>query len=286
MTVRRSLVAVFAVLALAPLGACATAMSPTVRPDGDYAAPIGGSRVTSNPTPYSEALVCLAYRARVSRIAAPSVAVGRINDYTGALDPTGSGSARVTQGAALMAMTAFGKAGFPLVERFDTAVSALEVAYDGQDMLEKARSAGPEIPRSDYYLVGGITELNADIRTSSADLNFAKRGEYGAGHQVLVMNVGVDLRLIDTRTLRVVDLVSYQKQVVAKQVGVDLFDGLSGGLFKVSAGSGANEPLQLVVRSLIERGVAEMGAGLYRMPGAGQCLAVADDNAGRRAPRS
>lgn len=283
MTARRSLAAAFAVLALAPLGACATATD--LRPDGNYAAPIGASRVTANPTPYSNALVCLAYRARAARLPAPSVAVGRIGDYTGALDPTGTGATRVTQGAALMAMTAFGKAGFPLVERFDTAVSALEVAYDGQDMLEKASRAGPAIPRSDYYLVGGVTELNADIRTSSADVNFVKRGEYGAGRQVLVMNVGIDLRLIDTRTLRVVDMVSYQKQVVAKQVGVDLFDGLSGGLFKVSAGSGANEPLQLVVRSLIERGVAEMGAGLYRMP-AGQCLTMAEEGVGLAGPRS
>ena len=40
------------------------------------------------------------------------------------LEADGSGR-KVTQGASLMAMTAFAKAGVPLVERFDTSVSEL-----------------------------------------------------------------------------------------------------------------------------------------------------------------
>ncbi|MEH6723040.1 MAG: aminotransferase class V-fold PLP-dependent enzyme, partial [Qipengyuania sp.] len=44
---------------------------------------------------------------------APRIAVGRINDYTGQIAP--EGGTRVTQGAALMAMSAFAKAGARLV---------------------------------------------------------------------------------------------------------------------------------------------------------------------------
>ena len=56
---------------------------------------------------------------------APRIAVGRIADYTGKEESDGSGR-KVTQGASLMAVSAFAKAGMPLVERFDTSVSEFE----------------------------------------------------------------------------------------------------------------------------------------------------------------
>lgn len=259
---------------LAALGLAGCATLPAVAANGNYAKPIGSAPVTSNPTPYTAALMCIGEQARAGNRPAPSIAVGRISDYTGQLDATGAGSTRITQGAALMAMTAFGKAGFPLVERFDTSITALEL-----DLADaKAPTAG--ISGSDYYLVGGITELNSDIRTTGTDVSYEGSRGRGFGSQVLVMNVGIDLRLIDSRTLRVVDMVSYQKQVVARQIGVNLFDVLGGGLLQVSAGTGGSEPLQMVVRAMIERGVAEMGAGLYGMRSPAPCLG--DDPIARR----
>ncbi|MBW3560415.1 MAG: transcriptional regulator, partial [Proteobacteria bacterium] len=67
-------------LASSMLTAC---VSPIAGPGGKYASPIGNAPVTSNPTPYSKALVCLGGWARQQGLGAPRIAVGRIADYTG-----------------------------------------------------------------------------------------------------------------------------------------------------------------------------------------------------------
>ena len=41
-----------------------------------------------------------------------------------------------------------------------------------------------------------------------------------------VMNVGLDLRLVDTTTLEVVDVISYQKQIIGRQVSAGVFEFL------------------------------------------------------------
>ncbi|MES2344055.1 MAG: transcriptional regulator, partial [Pseudomonadota bacterium] len=107
------------------LAGCAT---PVAGPSGNYSRAIGTAPVTANPTPYSAALVCMAGYARNAKLVAPRIAVGRIADYTGKSESDGSGR-KITQGASLMAMSAFAKAGMPLVERFDTSVSELELKY-------------------------------------------------------------------------------------------------------------------------------------------------------------
>ena len=214
MTVKRLIAAAAGALSLT---ACATS---TPGADGLYATPTGGAPVTPNPTPYSDALVCLSGYARQHGQAAPRVAVGRIADYTGQMNP--EGGTRVTQGASLMAISAFAKAGARLVERFDTSVAELELRYANNQLIGDAAEqdgyrqiyAG-SIPGSDYYLVGGITELNANIRSNGQDVLAGDSVDSDPSglfsRRMYVMNVGLDLRLIDSRTLEVVDVVSYQK---------------------------------------------------------------------------
>ena len=266
------------------LSACAT---PVAGPGGNYSRPIGGAPVTANPTPYSDALVCMANFARTTNITAPRIAVGRIADYTGKTESDGSGR-KITQGASLMAMSAFAKAGMPLVERFDTSVSELELKYANNKLISDVPNRAPnepadyrrilagQVPGSDFYVAGGLTELNFNIRSSGFDVAGGDpdptdlKGTLGA--RLFIMNIGMDLRLINTRTLEVVDVISYQKQVIGREVGVGLFDFLGGNVFDVSAGTGALEPMQLAVRSLVERAVVEMTANLYGMPGPQPCL--------------
>ncbi|MDO8321864.1 MAG: holdfast anchoring protein HfaB [Phenylobacterium sp.] len=267
------------------LAGCAT---PIAGPSGNYASAIGTAPVTANPTPYSGALVCMAGYARNARLVAPRIAVGRIADYTGKSESDGSGR-KITQGASLMAMSAFAKAGMPLVERFDTSVSELELKYANNKLISDAPNPAPDqaaeyrrilagqVPGSDFYVAGGLTELNFNIRSSGADLTGGSpdakelKGSFRA--RMFVMNIGLDMRLINTRTLEVVDVISYQKQVVGREVGIGLFDFLGGNVFDVSAGAGALEPMQLAVRALVERAVVEMTANLYGMPGPRACLA-------------
>ena len=173
----------------------------------------------------------------------------------------GSGR-KITQGASLMAMSAFAKAGMPLVERFDTSVSELELKYAnnkliGEDGTDFRKIIAGQVPGSDFYLVGGITELNYNIRSTGADATGGDTDPKGMKgsfrNRTFVMNVAMDLRLVNTRTLEVVDVIPYQKQVVGKEIGVGIFDFLGGNVFDISGGSGALEPMQMAVRSLIER---------------------------------
>src|SRR5580698_9128941 len=266
------------------LSACA---SPVAGPSGLYAKPTGGAPVVANPTPYSAALVCEAEYARGHNLNAPRIAIGRIADYTGKYEADGSGR-KLTQGASLMAMSAFAKAGVPLVERYDTSVSELELKYANSKLISDhpiAGGASPaefrrimagQVPGSDFYLAGGITELNFNIASNGLNADAGgtnttdPKGSLGA--TTYIMNVGLDLRLINTRTLEVVDVISYQKQIVAHQVGAGVFKVLNGNAFDLSAGEGALEPLQLGVRSVIERATVEMVANLYGMSGPEACM--------------
>ncbi|HEY3694454.1 holdfast anchoring protein HfaB [Phenylobacterium sp.] len=285
--VNKRLVRAAAVLAVGSL-ALSGCVTPVAGPGGNYAAAIGTATVTPNPTPYSAALVCEAEYARGARVAAPRIAIGRIADYTGKAEADGSGR-KLTQGASLMAMSAFAKAGMPLVERFDTSVSELELKYANNKLISDNPKPAPDmpaeyrkilagqVPGSDFYVAGGITELNFNIRSSGVDIaggDPTPKDFKGTLHgRLFVMNIGLDLRLINTRTLEVVDVISYQKQVVGREISAGIFDFFNGNAFDISAGEGAMEPMQLAVRALVERAVVEMTANLYGMSGPEACLA-------------
>jgi curli production assembly/transport component CsgG/holdfast attachment protein HfaB len=271
------------------LSGCMT--TPSVNADGLYKTPIGTAPVTANPTAYSDALVCLGEYARSRRLASPRLAVGRISDYTGKVSL--EGGREITQGASLMTMTALAKAGARQVERFDTSVGELELKYANNKLITDDQVANPNRPAdyrkimagqvagSDFFIVGGITELNYNIRSSGVDAYAGEVKDTGikgiASGRTYVMNVALDLRLVDTRTLEVVDVISYQKQIVGKEVKAGVFDILNGNIFDISGGQGALEPMQLAVRSMIERATLEFMANLYGASGPEVCLDPRND---------
>jgi curli biogenesis system outer membrane secretion channel CsgG len=252
-------------------------VSPAADSVGRYTAPIGDAPVIANETPYSAALRCFSsYTARRPL----RIAVGQIADYTGKMESDNSGK-KLTQGAALMAMSALSKAGVPLVERFDTSVAEMELKYANNKLITDDKQTDQpgdyrkilagSIPGSDYYLVGGITELNFNIRSVGANADGGGSGTDAlkgtAGATMYVMNVGLDLRLVNTDTLEVVDVISYQKQIIGRQEQLGAFDFLGQTFFDASAGESALEPIQLAVRSVTERAVLEMISRLYKTPG-------------------
>ncbi len=263
-----------AILLSATLGGC---ISPVPRADGTYTTPIGGAPVIDNETPYSAALRCLGKAVATQGRPAPRVAVGNILDYTGKYEADGSGK-KLTQGAALMAMSALNKAGVRLVERFDTSVAELELKYANNKLIGDKQPGGAlpgefrriyagSIPGSDFYLVGGITELNYNIRSAAADLVLGSHnisGLHGSlGLKLFVMNVGLDLRLIRTQTLEVVKVISYQKQILGREISPGMFDFLGSTILDIGAGERALEPIQLAVRAVTERAVLEMLTDLF-----------------------
>jgi curli production assembly/transport component CsgG/holdfast attachment protein HfaB len=260
---------------------------------GNYTTPIGNAPVTSNETPYSRALQCVAAARRGKPV--PRIAVGQIADYTGKAEADGAGR-KITQGAALMAMSALAKAGISLVERYDTSVAELELKYANNRLIGAAspqdrgyrRILAGSIPGSDFYLVGGITELNYNIRSMGADAFGAGtsttdvKGSLGA--KAYVMNIGLDLRLVDTHSLEVVDVISYQKQIIGREIQAGVFDILGTTIVDAGVGESALEPIQLAVRAVVERAVFEMATKLYRMDPATCSPADAGDGMTDEAP--
>ncbi len=271
-----------ALVVLATTTALTACVTPYSGNDGMYALPIGDAPVTANPTAYSPALDCLNAYARSNNVAAPRIAVGRILDYTGAVSE--EGGRRITQGASLMAMSAFAKAGARLVERFDTSVSELELRYANNRLIgqEGDQNIRPiyagQMPGSDYYFVGGITELNYNIRSIGVDAQGghtdARDGVGNVGGRLYVMNIALDFRVIDTRTLEVVDVISYQKQIIGREVRAGVFSFFDDTLLDIAGGERALEPVQLAVRAGVERAVVQVMSRFYNVQNSDVCAAA------------
>lgn len=263
------------VLAVAVLSGCNTL--PTRLAAADEAPVIVGSASRRNETPMDPALVCLrqAMLARQARVA--SVTVGDVKDYTGKYSQNEGNT--ITQGGSLMIYSALGKLGnaIRLHERFDTRIAELELAYAdrrqlGDGQLHPVEAGKPPVPwvpyfggsilRSDYYIVGGVTEVNYNIASRGGELNV---GAVGARQRTFTMNVGVDLRIIDTRSLMVLKTVSLQKQITGEEVSVGVFRFFGDELLDLNVGGKNQEPLQLGVRTTIEHGVVELIAAVTGM---------------------
>ena len=246
---------------LGALGACATLQVPELA-HGDIE-PLSGPAVSDNLTPLDVSYVCYANALRAHQAPRAAVAVGAVPDYTGKLSQF-EGSA-VTQGGSLMVFSALSKLGdtVSIHERFDTRVTELELAYSDKQRLGDGQTHevngqvvpwvpyfGGTIEKSDVYIVGGITELNYNISSGGAE---ARVGQTGPKVRTFTLNVAVDLRLVDTSSLRVWSAVSVQKQIVGQEVGFEMFRFLSGAdLVDINIGSKAQEPIQFAVRSAIE----------------------------------
>lgn len=251
-----------ALVALA--GGC---VAPVADSTGVYARPIGAAPVIDNDTAYSRSLTCLRGEIARTNRPAPRIAVGEIGDYTGKYDE--DSGAKVTQGAALMAISALARLGLPQVERLDMRVAEAELRLANNNLIGARGGVRPilakSMPGSDLHVIGGITELNYNIGSTALDV-FYRQG--GVGAQLYVLNIAVDLRLVRTETLEVVDVVSYQKQIIGREIGAGVFEFFGGNLFDLSLSSRALEPMQLAVRAMIERAVGEMARGLFDLPAA------------------
>jgi len=245
------------------LSGCASTPAGTPDAAGRYVAPIGGAPVMDNGTPYSPALDCLG-AALDGDEGLPRIAVGRIRDYTGKFDE--ANGARVTQGAALMAVSALARVRLPLVERLDILVGETELRLANNNLVadrDGLREIMPaSITGSDLFLVGGITELNYNIGSAAGDLFVSP---LGAGKRLYVMNIALDLRLVETESLRIVDVVSYQKQILGRETRAGVFEFFGDTLFDLSAEERALEPMQLAVRAMIEKAVGEMTRRLVEL---------------------
>lgn len=225
-----------------------------------------GPMVRDNRTPMEGALACFADHLSAMKLskaaAAPVISVGDIKDFTGKYS-INEGNA-VTQGGALMVYSALGKmnGAVRLAERFDPAIAERELGYmdrrqlgDGQAHDVNGQRVpwvpyfGGTIAMTDFYIVGGITEVNYNIRSGGVG---ASVNNIGAKGRVYSQSVAVDLRIVNSRTLMVEKTVSLTKQFTGYEVGANIFRFFGLDLFDIEIGEKAQEPLQLGIRAALE----------------------------------
>lgn len=263
-------------VALAALLAGCSTVSSTQRAT-DQLPQLVGPRVTRNSTPMEPAFVCMEQALRRDASQRLKIGVGQVRDYTGKFSEIDGGSA-ITQGGSLMTISALGKlrGAVRLFERYDTQVAEWELGFMSKRYLGDERAhqvnqngqtqqvpwkpyAGGTVVETDYFVVGGITELNYAVYSGGVR---AEVNQIGPSARTFVANVAVDLRLIDSRTLEVMQTVSLQKQVIGYEVKFSLFEFFGDYLVDFEAGTKHNEPLQLAVRTTLEQAVLELMAPL------------------------
>ena len=248
-----------------------------------------GPAVRDNRTPMDPAFACFANTIAAHRARPLVIAVGDVRDYTGKYS-VNEGNA-ITQGGALMVASALGKLGgaVGLAERFDPTIAERELGYTDRRQLgdgvahDVAGAAGangankvPWLPYyggsirpSDYYIVGGITELNYDIRSGGID---AQISQVGPKARTFTQSVAIDLRVVDTRSLLVVKTVSLTKQFTGYEVGFDIFRFFGSSLFDINIGAKGQEPLQLGIRTALEEATLTLVGAVTRLD-PGPCIA-------------
>lgn len=225
-----------------------------------------GAVARDNRTPMDPAFACFSAELSAVRHKPVVIAVGDVRDFTGKYSVS-EGTA-ITQGGALMVSSALGKLAGPvtLAERFDPTIGERELGYTDRRQLgdgtphnvggANGASSVPWLPyyggsiaASDYYIVGGITELNYNIRSGGAEVRI---GQVGPKVRTYTQSVAIDLRIVDTRSLLVARTVSLTKQFTGYEVGFNTFRFFGSDLFDVNIGAKGQEPLQLGIRTTLE----------------------------------
>ncbi|WP_082322112.1 CsgG/HfaB family protein [Variovorax paradoxus] len=240
-----------------------------------------GPSVRDNVTPMEPVLACFADHIAATRRPEVVIGVGDVKDYTGKYS-INEGNA-ITQGGALMVYSALGKLGgaVRIAERFDPVIAERELAYADRRQLGDGRThqlgGGPgggaqvvpwmpyfggTINKSDYFIVGGITELNYNINSGGAEVAV---NQVGVKARTFTQSVGVDLRIVDTRSLMVVRTVSLTKQFNGYEVGLNVFRFFGSRLYDVDIGAKGQEPVQMGVRAALEEGVVRLMAAVTQV---------------------
>lgn len=250
-------------LVAALLSGCSTPMSLNRQVVAPGEAPVlMGTPVRSNVTPLEGSLACLARNLSGAGQPPLVIGVGDIKDFTGRYS-INEGNA-VTQGGSLMLYSALGKLGgtVRIAERFDPTIAERELGYMDRRQLGNGQTQevngqkvpwmpyyGGTIQASDYYIAGGITEVNNNIASGGAE---AAVNNIGFKGRTFTQSVAIDMRIVDTKTLIVVDAVSLSKQFTGYEVGANTFRFFGLSLVDINVGTKAQEPLQLGIRAAIE----------------------------------
>lgn len=241
--------------------------------------PLYSFPVTSNDTPYSQ---CLGDLASVPGDHLPTFAVGEIDDKTGQVNYNANGH-QLTQGVTEMVISALAKTNkVNLVERSDLRIPLAEVKLAEQGRLSRPLSTYTNIPASDYIVMGALTELNYNIVSGGASL--AIEG-IGGGAKMVVINVALDLRVVNSSNFAVSYVTSLQKQIYGYEVDANVFRFFGNTLVEFDAGKIKNEPLQLGVRSVVEMAAYQIMTDFLHLPKEDKCSLTQTDHMAKQLDR-
>ena len=259
------------------LAGCATPNAQRIAP-GEQPLVVG-SPVRDNVTPMEGVLACVADHVAANGRPPVVISVGDVKDFTGKYS-LNEGNA-LTQGGALMVYSALGKlsGAVRIAERFDPSIAERELGYvdrrqlgdgkvheldgpNGSQNVPWLPYFGGTIRQSDYFIVGGITEVNYDIRSGGFEAGVNQIGGKGRTYS---QQVAVDLRIVDTKTLMIVKTVSLAKQFTGYEVGLNVFRFFGNDLFDINIGARGQEPLQLGVRTALEEGVVRLVSSVTKV---------------------
>lgn len=227
--------------------------------------PTLGLPVTTNDTPYSQ---CLAELAELPARNMPVFAVGEISDKTGQIDRANNGAV-LTQGVTEMMISAFYKSRrVSLVERFDLRIPLAEAKMVQQKLAVKPEQTARPVRASNFVVMGALTELNFNIVSEGARLAISG---IGGGGRTVVINVGLDLRVVNSQSFDVHYVTSLQKQIFGYEVEANIFRFFGSRLVEFDAGRIQNEPLQLGVRSVVEMAVYQIMTDFLGLSSSAKC---------------
>ncbi len=183
------------------------------------------------------------------------IAVYNIADKTGQYDDTGSPV--ITQGATDMMATALIRSRqFIVLDRINFSDFMNEQNLQGEDRL--ALGEGPalgEMTGADYVIEGAVTEYQVDREGGGTGLTIAGIGGF---NETATASTAIDIRVTDTTSGEVVWSQSLAGEIEGSQVGLQAFSFLGDNIVEFETGSGKQEVINLVVRTLIEEAVFEI----------------------------
>jgi len=240
--------------------ACTTVFKPTTtvdKPSQKVIAPPVINSPVINTTEMTEKLLSLS----IPKERIP-VAVYELRDKTGQYKDdklANRKSTAVSQGASEMLITALDRSHqFIVLDRVNFKNILTEQDLRGKKRLANNNSY-PELNKligAKYIIEGAITEYNCDVITGGTNLKIVG---IGGKTKFAKATAAIDLRVTNTTTGEVIKTLSMKDKIIGKMVGANIFSFFkTENLYEFESGKANQEPINLVVRRLIENMVYEL----------------------------
>lgn len=186
------------------------------------------------------------------------LAIYGITDSTGQFKADGgAASSVVTQGSTEMLITALHRSRqFQVLDRVRFADLMNE-----QNLVSSNRVTPGQGPRlgellgPQYMISGSITEYQVSKETGGLGLVIAGMG---GSQEYAKASVALDLRVTDLTSGEVIWAESLKGEVIGEKVGIQLFSFLGRNIVEFETGSGKQQVINLVVRTLLEEAVFKL----------------------------